>query len=157
MTSKRLRTSGHRWRSILFTVGQVFSKVPVAGSDRQYALCTCKTNYTFSNATFLAITFFLIPSEKASSSLWAMQWIPSTYGLSARSFVTTPLFTPVITDVPSMVRATSLFFQSVLTSLSIILHTASAIFVASGFETAFTLTKSALTFSSLALTEMNNL
>lgn len=52
--SKRLRTSGHRWRSILFTVGQVFSKVPVAGSDRQYALCTCKTNYTFSNATFLA-------------------------------------------------------------------------------------------------------
>lgn len=95
---------------------------------------------------FPGLTFFLIPSEKASSSLWAMQWIPSTYGLSAHSFVTTPLFTPVITDAPSVVRATSLFFQSVLTSLSIILHTASAIFVASGFETAFTPTKSALTF-----------
>ncbi len=30
---ERLKMSGHAWRSILFTVGQVFSKVPVAGSD----------------------------------------------------------------------------------------------------------------------------
>ncbi|XP_032365740.1 uncharacterized protein LOC116683349 [Etheostoma spectabile] len=44
-------------------------------------------------------------------------------------------------DAPSVVIATSLFFLSVLTPLSIILHTASAIFVASGFETAFTPTK----------------
>ena len=36
--SNRYRTSGHSWRSILFTAGHVFSMVPVAGPDRQYKM-----------------------------------------------------------------------------------------------------------------------
>ena len=47
--SKRSRTSGHRWRSILFPVGQVFSKVPLAGSDSIMHMQTIifKCNFSF--------------------------------------------------------------------------------------------------------------